>query len=98
MSTLDGIPSSTPEATLQKYADRVTRRWRGRERVVFATAQGMLPVAIEARADGRVLWLEPPLPVCAAFEGSLADILGALGLAESRIGRWARPRAPPAPN
>ena len=27
------------------------------ERVVFATTQGVLPVAIEARADGSVLWL-----------------------------------------
>ena len=65
------------------------------ERVVFATTQGVLPVAIEARADGSVLWLEPPLPVCAAFDGPLADILAALGLAESRLGRWARPAVTP---
>jgi trans-2,3-dihydro-3-hydroxyanthranilate isomerase len=65
------------------------------ERVVFATTQGVLPVAIEARADGSVLWLEPPLPVCAAFDGSLANILAALGLAESRLGRWARPAVTP---
>ncbi len=44
MSTLDGIPSSTPEATLQKYADRVTRRWRGRERVVFATGEELIRI------------------------------------------------------
>jgi len=65
------------------------------ERVVFATTQGVLPVAIEARADGSVLWLEPPLPVCAAFDGPLADILAALGLAESRLGRWAQPAVTP---
>ena len=41
------------------------------------------------------LWLEPPLPVCAAFTGSLADILGALGVAAPRLGRWARPAVTP---
>jgi trans-2,3-dihydro-3-hydroxyanthranilate isomerase len=61
------------------------------ERVVFATTQGLLPVAIEPRGDGPVLWLEPPLPACTRFDGPLADILAALGLTESRLGRWALP-------
>jgi PhzF family phenazine biosynthesis protein len=65
------------------------------ERVVFETTRGPLPVGIERRADGTVLWLEPPLPACLRFERSLADVLAALGLAEARLGGWARPAVTP---
>ncbi len=65
------------------------------DRVVFATTQGLLPVAIEPSADGPVLWLEPPLPACTRFNGPLADILDALGLTGAQLARWARPAITP---
>ena len=66
------------------------------QRVVFATARGLLPVAIETRADGGpVLWLEPPLPVCTAYEEPITDVLAALRLGDSGLARWARPAITP---
>ena len=64
-------------------------------RVLFETAQGLLPVGVERGAAGPVIWLEPPLPACAPFDGPLADILDALGLPEARLGEWARPAVTP---
>ena len=65
------------------------------ERVVFETTQGVLPVVIERRADGPVLWLEPPVPACRRFDRPLPDVLAALGLAPSDLGGWARPAVTP---
>jgi PhzF family phenazine biosynthesis protein len=65
------------------------------ERVAFATERGLLPVAIEARADGPVLWLEPPLPACPAYVAPIADVLAALRLGKSGLGQWARPATTP---
>jgi len=64
-------------------------------RVVFDTIQGLLPVAIEPRADSPVLWLEPPLPACSTFDRPLVDVLASLGLAPEQLGRWARPAVTP---
>lgn len=67
----------------------------GGDRVVFDTIQGLLPVAVERRADGPILWLEPPVPACAPFDAPLAAILEALGLAAAQLGQWARPALTP---
>jgi PhzF family phenazine biosynthesis protein len=58
-------------------------------RIVFRTTQGPLPIGIEETSNGRVLWLEPPVPACRRFEGPLSDVLSALGLEPSRLARWA---------
>jgi trans-2,3-dihydro-3-hydroxyanthranilate isomerase len=60
-----------------------------RARIVFRTTQGLLPVGVEETPDGRVLWLEPPVPACRPFDGPVADVLSALGLDASRLARWA---------
>ena len=60
-----------------------------RARIVFGTTQGLLPVGIEETPDGRVLWLEPPVPACRPFGGPVPDVLSALGLDASRLARWA---------
>lgn len=66
-----------------------------KSRVVFRTTQGLLPVAVESRADGPVLWLEPPLPACSRLDRPLDALLGALGLPAERLGRWAAPALTP---
>ena len=66
-----------------------------KDRVVFQTAQGLLRVAIDSRADGPVLWLEPPLPACPRFDRPLDALLDALGLPAERLGRWAAPALTP---
>jgi PhzF family phenazine biosynthesis protein len=58
-------------------------------RIVFRTTQGLLPVSIEETPDGRVLWLEPPVPACRPFDAPVSDVVSALGLDASRLARWA---------
>jgi PhzF family phenazine biosynthesis protein len=65
------------------------------EGVRFDTAQGRLSVAVERRADGPVIWLEPGVPTCVPFAEPLGDILEALGLPQERLGDWARPAVTP---
>lgn len=65
------------------------------DRVAFETTQGLLPVAVERRADGPIMWLEPSLPACVPFREPLADIVEALGLPGARLGEWARPAITP---
>jgi len=65
------------------------------DRVVFETVQGLLPVFVDRRAGAPVLWLEPPLPTCVPFTGSLSEILAALGLTPERLSSWAAPTLTP---
>jgi len=59
-------------------------------RVVFDTAAGLLPVSVERADDGVLIWLEPPLPACAPFDGALEPLLAAAGLPPAHRGGWAR--------
>lgn len=61
----------------------------GRERVVFETLGGALPVGRSAATKGTIFWLEPALGRCTPYLEALPPFLAALGLARSAD--WARP-------
>ncbi len=63
-------------------------------RVTFDTPSGLLRVEIE-RGAGRLMWLEPPLPVSRPFDGDAVEILDALSLPRAGLGGWARPVTTP---
>lgn len=58
------------------------------DRAAFETLGGRLDVAVDPRAGG-VIWLEPPPPALAPFEGDLDALAGAVGLESSAIAAWA---------
>lgn len=62
-----------------------------RDRVVFDTLGGTLPVAVAATTERVVIWLEPALPTCAPYPEALGPVLGALGVSAEGVGSWARP-------
>lgn len=62
-----------------------------RDRVVFDTLGGTLPVAVAATSQGVVLWLEPPVSACSPYPEPLAPVLEALGLTPEGLASWARP-------
>jgi PhzF family phenazine biosynthesis protein len=59
------------------------------------TAGGRLTVEVEEPAAGGRIWLEPPLPTCRPFTGTLPPLLEAVGLGSSGAGRWAEPALTP---
>ncbi len=62
-----------------------------RDRVVFDTLGGLLPVTVTSTSQGGVIWLEPSLPACAPYAEPLSPVLEALGLTADGVGAWARP-------
>lgn len=62
-----------------------------RDRVVFDTLGGTLPVAVAATTEGVVVWLEPALPTCIPYPESLGPVLDALRISAVGLGSWARP-------
>jgi PhzF family phenazine biosynthesis protein len=60
-----------------------------RDRIVFDTLGGLLPVRIERGRDGPTIWLEPKLPRCSTFSGGRQEVLSALGLPS--LAGWAQP-------
>ena len=62
-----------------------------RDRVVFDTLGGLLPVTITSEPEGVMIWLEPALPDCSAYPEPLSPVLEALGLTADGLGAWARP-------
>lgn len=62
-----------------------------RDRVVFDTLGGTLPVAVAATPERVVIWLEPALPTCAPYPEALGPVLRALGVSAEGVGSWARP-------
>ncbi len=62
-----------------------------RDRVVFDTLGGTLPVAVAATTEGVVVWLEPALPTCIPYPESLGPVLDALRISAVGVGSWARP-------
>ena len=65
------------------------------DRVTFDTPAGLLGVEIERQERGAIIWLEPPLPSCKAFDGPLLDVLEGLRLPAALLGSWARPAVTP---
>lgn len=63
------------------------------DRVVFETERERLGVAVEDRADGAIIWLEPAVPACVPYDQPLAGILEVLGL--PGLAGWARPAVTP---
>src|SRR5262249_46122830 len=59
--------------------------------VTFATRAGLLTVSITATREGRLLWLEPPVPRWEPATAPLAPVLEALGLSAESLGTWPRP-------
>lgn len=66
-----------------------------RDRVIFDTLGGTLPVAVTPGPQGAVIWLEPALPACADYTEPLGPILQALGVPGDGLGSWARPALTP---
>ncbi len=66
-----------------------------RDRVIFDTLGGTLPVGVTPGPQGAVIWLEPALPACADYAEPLAPILEALGVPGDGLGTWARPALTP---
>lgn len=66
-----------------------------RERVVFDTLGGLLPVGINRSPNGAMIWLEPSVPACADYSEPLAPILEALGVNPEAVAAWARPAVTP---
>jgi PhzF family phenazine biosynthesis protein len=66
-----------------------------RDRVVFDTLGGTLPVAVTATSTGVVTWLEPALPTCVHYAEPIGPILDALGVAADGLGSWALPALTP---
>ncbi|MBI2553950.1 MAG: PhzF family phenazine biosynthesis protein [Candidatus Rokubacteria bacterium] len=62
-----------------------------RDRVVFDTLGGTLPVAVAATAERVVVWLEPALPTCIPYPESLGPVLDALRVSAEGVGSWALP-------
>ena len=62
-----------------------------RDRVVFDTLGGTLPVAVSATAERIVVWLEPALPPCAPYVEPLPPVLDALRIGTEGVASWARP-------
>jgi PhzF family phenazine biosynthesis protein len=58
---------------------------------VFDTAIGLLPVTVEPRAGGTVMWLAPTVKAPEPLGTPPAPLLVALGLAREQIGGWAIP-------
>ncbi len=65
------------------------------DRIVFDTLGGLLPVSVERRGDGAVIWLEPAVPECRPYADSLDAVLGALGLGRGDVASWAAPSVTP---
>ncbi|MBI4607376.1 MAG: PhzF family phenazine biosynthesis protein [Candidatus Rokubacteria bacterium] len=66
-----------------------------RERVVFDTLGGLLPVTVDRTATGSLIWLEPVVPTCILYSEPLAPVLDALGLVTDALATWARPALTP---
>ena len=58
---------------------------------VFDTPVGSLPVTVEPRAGGTVMWLAPTVEPPRPLPMPLPPLLAALGLGPDLVGRWAPP-------
>jgi trans-2,3-dihydro-3-hydroxyanthranilate isomerase len=67
----------------------------GSDRVVFDTLGGLLPVSVERRPEGPLIWLEPAVPECRGYAAPLDELLEALGPEPARLGAWAVPAITP---
>ncbi len=65
------------------------------DRIVFDTLGGPLPVSVERRADGAVIWLEPAVPECRPYQESIDGLLDALRLGRGDVASWAFPAVTP---
>jgi PhzF family phenazine biosynthesis protein len=63
----------------------------GRGETVFDTPVGSLPVTVEPRSGGTVMWLAPAVEPPRPLPMPLPPLLAALGLAPDLLGSWAAP-------